>query len=1182
MARTTTLTCTLLLTLTPFCALTTGSSRSCVSRGASGRPSSRPGRPGSLIVIRQVSKAAAHECLNAPSRLQAVFDRCAEAAKDLGGPDCRIVSHGPMPVAKALASSLSKATGLNVVLDMPPRRPSESIFRGIGSHGSAGRCKLAIVGMSGRFPDADGHEELWELLCNAADVHRVVPKDRFPAETHVDPTGKTVNMSYTPYGCWIQNPGAFDPRFFNMSPREALQTDPMQQMAITTAYETLEMSGFVPNRTPSTRLDRVGTFYGQTSDDWGKVNAAQEIDTYYITSGIRAFGPGRINYFFGFSGPSVSIDTACSSSGAALQAACTSLLAKGCDSAVVGGLSILSNPDLYSSLSRGQFLSKKGPCATWDNSADGYCRAAGCAFVVVKCLEDAVADMYNALAVILGTATNHSADAISITHPHGPTQSALSSAILEAGVDPLDVDYIEIHGTGTQAGDSTEMKSVTDVFAPADWRRPRDWPLYLGAAKSNVGRGEAASGVTALIKVLKMLEHNAIPPHVGIKPGSVINSSFPKDLAAKNVNIAFKMTPFERADGKPRRVFINNFSAAGGNTGLLLEDAPSRSAPGLDLRCTHTITATAKSKAAMIRNAERLVSWIKRHPEARLSHVAYTTARRVQHYWHMSVAASSLDKAQAAITNMLAANKFSASPSKRPGISFVLTGQGSQYPGMGKALYEHYSVFRESIREFERIARIHGLPSFIPLVDGSKPDLRDPVAVQLAICCLEMALVRLWSSCGVTPSVVLGHSLGEYAALNATGVLSVSDTIYLVGQRARLVVQKCTADTHAILAVQGSVVSVTEALGESSATVTCTNSPQETVLGGEATEIAAAAQRLRDAGFKCTQLKVPFAFHSDQVDPILDELESTAGAVTFSSPKMPIVSSLLGRPLEAEDMGAGYLRNHARSTVSFLGGLLSSQSLAAVDENTVWIEVGPHSICTNLIKAAFGASTAAVPTLRRNESVHKVLSNSLSVLHGSGLDLDWDEFHRDFADSARLVDLPPYSFDKSYWLPYEGDWTLMRNRGPKEAAAIEPSKPKLSTSVHRVTKEVTGEVAVVETETNLSRGDIRPAVTGHLCNGTPLCPSSLYTDMAMTVSDYALRLVRPDAQQTGLNVADLEVPKALVFDDKLGAHMLRCTVTADAIGYAHVVFHTHDGQKRTDHASCKVYFGDRSVWAAEF
>ena len=1142
---------------------------------------------------KSLMKSIAYTILNEALHFNKVLDSCAQRARELAEKSCLIIGLGPTQNAATLQNLLKNQTDLEVVLRTPPRQSPETTASNVGNQGSTGRAKLAIVGMAGRFPDAASHEKLWELLEKGLDVHRTVPADRFDVNTHVDRTGKAINTSHTPYGCWIEQPGMFDPRFFNMSPREALQTDPMQRMALTTAYEALEMSGYVPNRTPSTRLDRIGTFYGQTSDDWREINAAQEVDTYFITGGVRAFGPGRINYHFGFSGPSLNIDTACSSSAAAMQVACTALWARDCDTAVVGGLSCMTNPDIFSGLSRGQFLSKNGPCATFDNEADGYCRGDGCASVIVKRLDDALAEGDRILAVILGTATNHSADAISITHPHGPTQSALSRAILdEAGVDPHDVDYVEMHGTGTQAGDGTEMVSVTNVFAPADRKRPPNRPLYLGTVKANVGHGEAASGVTALVKVLMMLEKNAIPPHVGIKAGSVMNKTFPKDLGERNVNIAFHTTPFRRRDGKPRRVFINNFSAAGGNTGLLLEDAPKRPPANIDPRTHHLVTVTAKSKAAMIRNAERLVAWMAGHPNTPLSHVAYSmTARKIQHYWRMNVVGTDLQEVQTAITNRLKENFVPVLP-EQPKVAMLFTGQGSHYAALGKDFYQHYSVFRKSIDDFDLLARIHGFPSFLPLIDGSEPDVTklSPVIVQLGLACFEMALARLWASWGIKPSVVAGHSLGEYAALEVAGVLSASDTIYLVGSRAQLLVDRCTGGSHAMLAAHGSVAAVNETLGAraTNLNVACINGHHETVMSGEAGEVADMAAFLTSSGFKCTVLRVPFAFHSPQVDVILDDFEKLAEGIKYNPPKVPIISPLLGKVVEREPIDAAYLRNHAREAVNLLGGLVSAQQSNTIDDKTVWLEVGPHPVCANLVKGVFGAATVAVPTLRRNEACYKTLSNSLATLHSAGLNIDFNEYHREFADSVRLLDLPSYSFDdKVYWLQYTGDWCLTKNRIGAAAGmkAIEPAKPKLSTTtVQKIVKEeVKDDVAVVEIESDLCQEQLRNAVSGHLVNGAPLCPSSLYGDMAMTVCEYAYKLLRPDTKKIGCNVAQMEVPKTLIFDDTTGSHILRLTVTANAkLGHADLVFHTSEGGKRTDHAFCKVFYGNPDDWQNEF
>jgi acyl transferase domain-containing protein len=716
----------------------------------------------------------------------------------------------------------------------------------------------------------------------------------------------------------------------------------------------------------------------------------------------------------------------------------------------------------------------------------------------------------NVLAVILGSATNHSADAISITHPHGGTQEILYRSILhKAGIDPLDIDYVEMHGTGTQAGDGTEMKSVTNVFAPANRMRNAEQPLFLGAVKANVGHGEAASGITALIKCLLMLQKNSIPPHVGIK--NTINKGFPKDLSERNVHIAFHNTPFRKRTMQPRRIFVNNFSAAGGNTGLLLEEAPAQKRVVTDPRSTHVVAVTAKSKSAMMGNAERLLTYLEQHPETTVADLAYTTtARRIQHNWRMTIAASELSEVLSGLHSRLNENFIPVLP-EAPKIAFLFTGQGSHYVAMGKELYTNSNLFKETIDEFDQIAKIHGFPSFLPLIDGSAQDVQSlsPIVVQLGVVCFEMAMARVWDSWGIKPNVVLGHSLGEYAALNVSGILSVSDTIYLVGVRAQLLVERCTAGTHTMVAVRGSLGSVTEALRDRPrpVNIACINGTRETVVSGQASEMSEVFDRLSEAGFKCTQLNVPYAFHSAQVDPILDQFEKLAESVHFGKEKIPIISSLLGRLLnEPEVIDPVYLRNHARDPVNFLGGLTSAQAGGIVNEKTVWLEIGPHPVCLGMVKGTLDNAHITAPTLRRNESPYKTISNTLCTLHNAGVNMDWNEYHRDFNDSVHLLDLPSYSFDdKNYWIQYEGGWCLTKGQLPvgKVAPLLENAKPKLSTTtVHTVTSEIiNGDIAIVSTESDLSKPGLREVVTGHIVNGTMLCPSVCISSPSSSIAN---------------------------------------------------------------------------------
>ena len=312
--------------------------------------------------------------------------------------------------AQSLASSLSQAGQSQAYIN-------NSCMAEIGNHSSSSpsgkpeQSKIAIIGYGGRFPNAENIEKLWGVLHEGLDVHRKIPEDRFDVATYYDPTGQKKNTSKIQHGCFIEKPGLFDAKFFKMSPRESSNTDPGQRLAITTAYEALEMAGFVPDTTLSTQRNRIGIFYGITSDDWREVNSGQNIDTYFIPGGNRAFTPGRINYHFKFSGPSISVDTACSSSFAAIHIACNSLWRGDCDTAIVGGTNIMTNPDNFAGLDRGHFLSSTGNCHTFDNDANGYCRADAVGTVILKRLKDAEFDNDPIRSLILGVCTNHSAEA---------------------------------------------------------------------------------------------------------------------------------------------------------------------------------------------------------------------------------------------------------------------------------------------------------------------------------------------------------------------------------------------------------------------------------------------------------------------------------------------------------------------------------------------------------------------------------------------------------------------------------------------------------------------------------------------------------------------------------------------------------------------------------------------------
>jgi iterative type I PKS product template protein len=1135
-------------------------------------------------------RASLREILCEPVRWDYLLEEVVSDVVASGNSTCSVSSIGVTNIVNSLVSAL-KAGGQSSV-----SVKDHTVW--IAGRDSAGRLqtdKIAIVGMAGRFPSAASHEKLWELLEKGLDVHREVPADRFDAQAHCDPSGKGKNKSHTPYGCFIDEPGLFDPRFFNMSPREAAQTDPMGRLALVTAYEALEMSGYVPNRTPSTKLHRVGTFYGQTSDDWREINAAENVDTYFITGGVRAFAPGRINYYFKFSGPSFSIDTACSSSLAAIQLACTSLWAGDCDTACAGGLNVLTNPDIFAGLSKGQFLSKTGSCKTYDNDADGYCRGDGCGTVILKRYEDAIADKDNILGCILGAATNHSAEAVSITHPHAGAQEYLYKKVLaNAGVDAHEISYVEMHGTGTQAGDGIEMTSVTNVFAPRERQRKPEETLHLGAIKANIGHGEAASGINSLIKVMMMFQKNAIPANVGIK--GVMNKTFPKDLAQRNVHIETQQVPFPRKGAEKRKIFLNNFSAAGGNTAIVLEDGPLREAPSaVDPRSSQIVTVSARSIASLKRNIHNLIEWLANNPGTTLPSLSYTTtARRIQHNYRVAFPIADIAKVRDSLQAQLKEtySPIAMVPTKT---AFAFTGQGSQYTALGQQLYKDLPSFKADIDQLDNVGALQGLPSFLPLIDGTDVSTLSPVVIQLGMACIQVALARMWASWGVKPTAVIGHSLGEYAALHVAGVLSASDMILLVGRRAELLEAECTANTHGMLAVKGSVDAISDALGSKMTEIACINGPEETVLCGTVETVESTKAVLSSRGFKATQLNVPFAFHSAQVEPILQKFKDVAAGVTFNKPVIPVLSPLTGEIIRDTGVIDGaYLARHARETVNFWAALDFGRDENVFDEKTAWLEIGAHPVCSGMVKSSLGSSSITAPSLRRGEDPWKTLTTSICALYLAGVHIDFNEYHHEFNDAHELLTLPTYSFDdKRYWLDYHNNWTLTKGEAPQVAPkAIEappPVKAKfLSTSCQRVIKEeFHANSGVVVIQSDLGDEKLHAAVSGHLVNDAALCPSSLYADMAMTVADYIYKQLRPKATTPGLNVCKMEVPKPLIAkvpSPPEGQHIQIEAVADLELNQVELKYRsvTPEGKMLQEHATGLVRYEDIENWRDEW
>ncbi|KAL1801695.1 hypothetical protein ACET3X_002037 [Alternaria dauci] len=1038
------------------------------------------------------------------------------------------------------------------------------------------RAKLAVVGMSCRLPGgANDHELFWKLMVDKRDVHTTIPPDRFDLSTHFDPTGQIENTTQTPYMNHIDSPGLFDAGFFNISPKEAEQMDPMHRLALVTAYEALEMSGYSPNRTRSTSSPRVGTYYGQASDDWRELNASQNIGTYAVPSGERGFANGRINYFFKFSGPSFNMDTACFGL-AAVNVACSALWAGDVDTAIAGGLNVITDPDNFCQLGKGHFLSLTGQCKVWDEAADGYCRADGVGSVIIKRLDDALADNDKILATILAANTNHSADAISITHPHAPTQSQNYLRVMsQAGHSPLEVSYVELHGTGTQAGDREEAKSVSDVFAPVAPRRKKKDRLRLGAVKSNIGHGEAAAGIASFIKVLLMYQKSAIPPQIGVKK---LNPTLPPDLEERNIGLNWEYAEWPRPQTGSRLAIVNSFGAHGGNTTVLLSDAPLRSPVVTDPRSSFPIAISARSKNSLKMNTEALLQYLNEHEDTQLGDLSYTlTARRIHHTFRLATSVKNISEAKkflsAEIEKMEKQQWVSTVPLKAPTVAFAFTGQGAFHVGMGSQLYTHCASFREDVQRLDRLVQSFdlGIDSIIPIIDGSAgdDDSIDPMASQLAIVLIELALIHYWATLGIKPSMVMGHSLGEFAALAVAGVISELDALYLTAARAKLMTNHCQAGTHTMLAIRYSIEKLEELLAgrEQDYELACINGESDLVISGAKAQIEDLASILASAGLKSTALKVPYAFHSAQMDPILEPFAQLAENVTFKTPQIPVISPLLAECIfDGNTLNAKYLRRATREQVDVVGALDAAQELGIADADTVWIDIGPHMIAGGMVRSLMKPTTV-VASLKRNEDNFSTLVSSLVALHRAGVSVGWNEYFREHERAHQVLHPPAYRWnDKNYWIPYLGTWTLdkahikdnlEKAKQNQASSAISGMGSKLKTStIHGIVSESVSDSTVsLVTLSDLLDPAFLEAVEGHRMNNHGVASSSIWADMAFTVARS-----RKDGPQLIQLEATLDIPSRSVSIFLYNA--------------------SKDGVRDAEHyGSCKVSFEDATTWS---
>jgi acyl transferase domain-containing protein len=901
---------------------------------------------------------------------------------------------------------------------------------------SARREPLAVIGIGCRVPGANGPDELFEMLRAGTDAIREVPADRWDIDAYYDPNPDAPGRMSTRFGGFIQGVDLFEPTLFGISRREALTMDPQQRVLLEVAWEALEHAGQAPDRL---RGSRTGVFVGIGTSDYAQLQLSRvhqaAIDAYLATGSVsHSVASGRLAYFFGFQGPALSVDTACSSSLVAVHLAGQSLRQGECRMALAGGVNIILSPENSISLSKAHMMAPDGRCKTFDASADGFVRGEGCGIVVLKRLSDALADGDQVFAVIRGSAINQDGRSNGLTAPNGPAQEiVVREALANAGISPSQIGYVETHGTGTALGDPIELQALGAVLGH---RRPANQPVLIGSVKTNVGHLEAAAGVTGLIKVVLGLHHKYLPPHLHFQ--------------APNPHIAWQDLPFQvptdgvewpAIDGR-RLGGVSSFGFSGTNAHIVVEEAPAVATTVTDVtRTPHLLVISARTEAALRTAAARWDAHLARPDAPEIRDVSFTSLSGRAHLAERAaVVVDSRASARAALQQIGSGTRADGvlrgrvEGSDAPRVVFLFPGQGSQYVGMGRRLYEEEPAFRAAVERCDSILAAHGcriLDVLYP-TDQSDSRLHQTEWTQPGLFVVEYALAETWAAYGLRPAAVLGHSAGEYVGACVAGWLSLEEALRLIVERARLMQRVPGTGAMAALLTSEQRAAALVAAEHGAVTIAAANAPESTVVAGESLAVgrviaAATAQAVRHK-----LLNVSHAFHSPLMDPIVGEFRAIAAETSPRLGSIPLVSNLTGTFHDTAPT-PDYWAAHLRHTVRFADGV---RTLLEAGYGA-FVEVGPGSTLTSLGRQVAGDTSAlwiAQLTEGRDESRQLLGVAGQLFVHGVGL--DWAAVSR---RRGRSVALPTYPFErKRYWF----EETAVAAAGPSvvEAAHL-PGPP---------------------------------------------------------------------------------------------------------------------------------------------
>ncbi len=889
--------------------------------------------------------------------------------------------------------------------------------------------RIAIIGIGCRFPGGvNDTESFWKLLEEGREAVADVPADRWNIERFFDSEPGLEGKSITRRGGFLEGIDQFDPQFFGISPREAPYVDPQHRLMLETAWEAMEDGGLVLDLEKGTDL---GVFVGISHNEYQGIQSTPSdhsgIGPHSSTGCAHSIAANRISYCFNLKGPSIAMDTACSSALTAVHAACEYIHADRGDMALAGGVTVMITAGGFIGFSQASMLSPEGRCKAFDASANGFVRGEGAGMVLLKRLSRAIADGDPIHGVIIGTALNQDGHTNGISLPSAEAQARLvRDACANAGIAPSEIAFVEAHGTGTAVGDPIEAHALAAALCQD---RLAEAPLLIGSVKTNLGHLETAAGVAGLVKALLVLKHGQIPASLHFEtPNPNI------DFAALKLRVPTSLEGFPVTAGA-RMVGVNSFGFGGANAHVLLAEAPQGPHPkplGCHQNRVWPLVLSARSEEALRISASRLSAWLDERSNANgnspvLPDLVYTLGAKRNHHSHrLTLVAESIEEVISEFNGYAAGEKgskvqmaFAPRRTDPPRVAFVMSGQGPQWWGMGRELMQEEPVFRQTLERCDTLMRPWARFSLLEELDRTEESSRmhRTEIAQPAIFAMQIALVELWKSWGVQPAAIVGHSVGEVAAAHVAGVLSLEEAIRVIVLRARFM-DDCARGKGTMLAIGLDEDAARNLIlrHDRTATIAAFNGPRSLTIAGSRLSLEAMANELELDGIFARFVQVDHPFHHPSMQPASEALEQGIKDLKPQAETVPFFSTVTGRRCAGAECDSGHWGRGVRQPVQFAGAVNALMD-TGVD---IWLEIGAQPALVYSIQECLTARVDKTPVMSsiRREREHESMLETAMGLHRFGVALNFAEM----TPSRRMLSLPTYAWDKTRCWHESADW----------------------------------------------------------------------------------------------------------------------------------------------------------------